>query len=436
MDLLASAADANPDAPAVITAERTVSFAELDRAANGVASILSASGSLGSRAVAFWGDRSIETVAAVWGIPRAGVTAVAVDPHAAPAVAMEATRAAGVRGLWVAPTGGFDRLLDRAAEHPTMSRPDASYVVFTSGSEGRPRGVLLTDDNVAAAVAGSRERLGNGPGDAWLCVLPLFHVAGLSVLWRQAESGAPVVLLDRFDAAAVAAALDTVTFASLVPVMLQRVLDVGGEWADLVAVLIGGAAADDRLISTARSAGIPAVPSYGMTETCSQIATASPGGTLDGSVGLPLPRAEVRVMAGDAVVVGAEGRIEVRGPMVSPGYVGEPLRPKEAWLRTGDLGLIDDLGRLTVLGRADSVIITGGENVHPGAVEAELRVHPDIRGVRVYGIADEEWGAIVAADVETDLSVAELDAVAVRLSPAMRPRRWAKVARVYDKLDS
>ena len=96
MDWLAASAAAYPDSPAVITAERTVTYSELNRAADGVASIISASGRFGSHTVAFWGDRSLETVAAVWGIPRAGVTAVAVDPHAVPAVSIQATKAAGV----------------------------------------------------------------------------------------------------------------------------------------------------------------------------------------------------------------------------------------------------------------------------------------------------------------------------------------------------
>ena len=436
MDWLAASADEYPDSLAVITAERTVTYSELDRAANGVASIISSSGRFGSHAVAFWGDRSLETVAAVWGIPRAGVTAVAVDPQAAPAVSIQATKAAGVQGLWVTPAGGFDRLLDRGADSPVALRPDVSYIIFTSGTEGRPRAVLLTDSNLAAAVAGSKERLGNGPDDSWLCVLPLFHVGGLSVLWRQAEAGGSVVLLDRFESDSAAAALDNVTFASFVPVMLRRLLDVGRDWEGLTAVLVGGAAADDALLSAARAAGIPAMATYGMTETCSQIATPQPRADLDGSVGLPLLGAEIRVMAQDVAAVGVEGRIEVRGPMVSPGYVGEVRRHDADWLQTGDLGVIDDGGKLTVLGRADSVIVTGGENVHPAAVEAGLRAHPQIRDVRVYGLADKEWGQIVVAEVETDLSVEELEQLALRLPAAMRPRRWLKVSRLYGKLRS
>ncbi len=436
MDWLAASADAYPDAPALITEQGAVSYRELDRAADGVASIVSASGSFGSGAVAFWGERTIETVAAVWGIPRAGVTAVAVDPGTSPSVAMDATRAAGVTGLWTTPDGGFDRLMDRGSDGPMARlRPEAVYIVFTSGSEGVPRGVVLTDGNLTAAVAGSRERLGNTQDDSWLCVLPLFHVGGLSILWRQAEVGAPVLMFDRFEPDSVAAALESVTFASLVPVMLHRLLRTDRQWTGLTVALIGGAAADERLLSAARTAGIPAIPTYGMTETCSQIATPAPGAALDGSVGLALPGAEIRVVAGGQPLVGTEGQIEVRGPMVSPGYIGEPVRPPDVWLATGDIGVIDGEGRLTVMGRSDRVIVSGGENVHPWAVERLLMANSAIHRVRVFGLPDSEWGMRIVAEVESEVGVEALEDWASRkMSPSMRPREWQLVSRVEDKM--
>lgn len=436
MDWLAASADAYPDAPAIITEQRTVSYRELDQAADGVASIVSSSGSFGVRAVAFWGERTIEAAAAVWGIPRAGVAAMAVDPRTSPSVAMDATRAAGVGGLWTTPDGGFDRLMDRGNDGPmARPRPEATYIVSTSGTEGHPRGVVLTDDNLAAAVAGSRQRLGNSRDDSWLCVLPLFHVGGLSILWRQAEAGAPVLLLDRFETESVAAALESVTYASLVPVMLHRLVRTGREWTGLAVALIGGAAADDRLLSVARAAGIPAVPTYGMTETCSQIATPAPGAALDGSVGKALQGGEIRVVAGGESVVGAEGQIEVRGPMVSRAYVGEADRAPDAWLATGDIGKVDDEGRLTVIGRSDRVIISGGENVHPLAVERLLMANSAIHRARVFGRPDSEWGMLIVAEVESDVGVEALEAwAAQKMSPNMRPREWRIVERVKDKL--
>lgn len=424
MDALARAARDHPDAPALVVGERVISYVDLDTAAWGVADLVRSSGSLGTHAVAFWGDRTPEAVAAVWGIPRAGVAAVPVDPRTQPARAMASTRAAGVRGLWTPPSGGFDRLV--AAGAGPVDRAAGEYVVFTSGSAGHPKGVRLTPGNVAASVEASRMRLGHGPGDAWLCVLPLFHVGGLSILWRQAASAAPVVLLERFDPEAAADALDRVAFASVVPTMLSRMLDAGAAGHDgLTAVLVGGAASQRRLLEEARERGIPAVPTYGMTETCSQIATPTPDDPLDGTVGSPLDGAEV--------VIGDDGRIRVRGAMVSPGYVGEEPRDDD-WFVTGDLGRLDD-GRLVVLGRADAVIVTGGENVHPLEVETALRSHSAIRDVRVFGAPDPDWGQIVVAEVESDAAVEDLDRIAASLPPHMRPRRWDVVDLIRRKLD-
>ncbi len=437
MDWLASVAATHSASPAVIAADRTVSYGELDVAANGVAAIISASG-LGSSAVALWGDRSIEAIAAAWGIPRAGVTAVPIDPAMPPAEAMDLTAAAGVRGLWSTPDGGFDRLVARGGDSfEPVERAEVPYIIFTSGSEARPKGVLLTDANIEAAVQASRDRLHNDSADSWLCVLPLFHVSGLSILWRQAEAGGPVVLLERFDVNAVAAALDRVAFASLVPVMLHRLLETAREWSGLDTVLVGGAAADQLLLERGRTAGLPVAATYGMTEMCSQVATASAAEPLDGSVGVALSGAEVRVTIDGASVVGVEGRIEVRGEMLSPGYLGEPSRDPGEWFITGDVGAVDSDGRLSVVGRADRVIVTGGENVHPAIVERLLATNPAVRGARVFGEHDDEWGMLVAAEVETDESVASLESWAQdRLAPSMRPRRWYVVDRVEGKLEA
>lgn len=430
MDWLRRAAGEHPDAPAVITPDEVVSYRDLDRAADVVATIV---GHSGVEAVAFWGERDPATIAAIWGIPRAGACAVPVDPSWPPAEAMRLTRSVGARGLWAIPEGGISRLLERSPDPvPAAGPPDEAgrFVVFTSGSEGARKGVILTGSNLAASVAGSRERLGNGSDDAWLLVLPLFHVGGLSILWRQAESAAPVVMHPGFDPAVAAAALGEVAFASVVPTMLRRLLAAGARGGrNLRGVLVGGGPADPLLLEDALAAGIPALQTYGMTETASQVCTVAPGDArIDlGTAGRPLAGAEVRI--------GGDGRISVRGPMVSPGYWGEEPRGND-WFVTGDLGSIDDRGRLTVLGRADAVIVTGGENVHPVAIEQILRRVPGVVDARVGGEPDPEWGMRVVAELVLDgIGVdAVREAVRGRLDPAQVPKVWRIVDHLPSKL--
>jgi acyl-CoA synthetase (AMP-forming)/AMP-acid ligase II len=153
-----------------------------------------------------------------------------------------------------------------------------------------------------------------------------------------------------------------------------------------------------------------------------------------GTAGRPLEGVEVRVVDEEGRVVppGAPGRIEVRGPTVTPGYLGDPERDPSDWFRAGDFGRIDESGTLTVLGRADDVIVTGGENVHPSQVEAALREFPGVVDVRVYGEADAEWGHVVAVDLVLDRAVVEEVRARARaaLPGFMVPKRWRSVDRI------
>lgn len=267
---------------------------------------------------------------------------------------------------------------------------EAHTIVFTSGSTGPAKAVRLTEANWAAAAEGSATHLGHGRDDVWLAAMPLHHVGGLSILYRSARVGASVRWMPRFDPARFAEELGSqVTLASVVPTMLRRVLDLDErEYHGLKAVLVGGGPIPPGLLEEAAARGIPAVPTYGMTETCAQVATLRPGEPVRYAVE-PLPGVELRI--GDA------GRVEVRGAQVSPGYADADDRSPDAWFVTPDLGSVDTNGYLRILGRADDVIVTGGENVNPGQVEPVLASHPEVTAVVVVGVPDPEWGQRVAA---------------------------------------
>ncbi|HSG78167.1 MAG TPA: AMP-binding protein [Acidimicrobiia bacterium] len=442
MDWLRRAAAETPDAPAIVAGDAEIPYGALDRAADAVAGVVAASGIGPGGAVALWGLNTPGTVAAVWGIPRSGAMAVMLPPGLSAAEAMRLTRLSGATGLWGGGDGpDVDRLLSSPSatnRAPREGPPDggARYVVFTSGSNGARQGVILTGRQIEASAWASAERLGSSASDRWLCVLPLGHVGGLSILWRQARVGGCVVLHEAFDAAAVADALDGgVTLASLVPTMLRRVVaDAQRPFAGPRAVLVGGGPADADLLVAARTRGIPAVQTYGMTETASQVCTEDPADPgPPGTAGRPLVGVEVRTVDADGRPA-AEGIVEVRGPMVSPGDIDGTAREPDGWLRTGDLGALDAAGRLRVLGRADRVIVTGGENVHPAVVEAALAGVPGVAAAQVTGEPDPEWGtAVVARIVAEHVDPAEvLDAVRSRLAPHEVPKR----IEIVDRIDA
>lgn len=324
----------------------------------------------------------------------------------------------------LAPGSVFDILAGISGGGATVVGPDAEatepgdadLVVFTSGTTGPPKGVRLTGLNLTAAASASAEHLGHGADDDWLLAMPLHHVGGLSIIVRQAFSGGSITMLPGFEAETFAEAMHgEVTMVSVVPTMLARVLDFG-PFDGLRAVLVGGGPIPPGLLEDAVASGLPVLPTYGMTETFGQVATLRPGASLAYKAH-PLPGVDIRT--------DSDGQITVKGPMVSPGYVDQSDRP-DPWFVTNDLGELDEEGALRVLGRADSVIVTGGENVSPERVEAVLRLHPDIAEAVVVGIPDPEWGEMVACVYE-----GTADGLAVwaseRLARHQVPKKWVSV---------
>jgi o-succinylbenzoate---CoA ligase len=297
----------------------------------------------------------------------------------------------------------------------------ADLVVVTSGSTGGGRGVLLPAAAVRASAEATLRRLG-GPG-AWLLALPVSAVAGLQVLCRSVLGGThPTVLASGEPLATAVARMPAGRrYTALVPTQLRRYLDA--EPAALRAfdaVLVGGAAADPALLARARDEGVAVVTTYGMTETAG-------GCVYDGE---PLDGVEVRV---------TDGGVELAGRVLALGYRLDPEGTAAAfadgWFRTRDAGALDDAGRLTVHGRLDDVVVTGGVNVAPQAVEGVLRQHPDVVDAVVFGRPDDEWGQrVVAAVVPTPGARPDLAAlrpwVADRLGAPAAPRELHRIAAV------
>ncbi|MXR22553.1 AMP-binding protein, partial [Halobacterium bonnevillei] len=261
-------------------------------------------------------------------------------------------------------------------EAADLAWSDTRAVLFTSGTTGDPKPVRLTYGNFAASAVASAFRLGVLPDDRWLCPLSLYHMGGLSVVLRSALYGTTAVLTRGFDAETVGTALADYDCAgvSLVPTMLKRLLDEhpGGLPDSLRFALVGGAPTPPTLVERAVDAGVPVCPTYGATETTSQVATLGPGEARHApeSVGRPLLGTEVTIVDddGEPLPAGETGEIVVSGPTVMPGYLAGAAtdgRFGPHGLRTGDQGYLDDEGFLYVGGRRTDQIVTGGENVHP-----------------------------------------------------------------------
>jgi O-succinylbenzoic acid--CoA ligase len=274
-----------------------------------------------------------------------------------------------LRPAWVVGPEGRRRGEDSLA----VAEGDA-LVMATSGSTGQPKGVVLTHDAVVASARATSARLGARPDrHRWLACLPLNHIGGLAVLTRALVTGMPVDVLDGFDAAEVRARAGPEVLVSLVPSALARVRD-----AAFHTIVLGGSAPPPSLPGNV-------VTTYGMTETGS-------GLVYDG---VPLEGAEV--------AISPAGEVMVRGPMLMRAYRdGTVPFDADGWFATGDGGHFSPDGRLEVSGRLSEMIITGGENVWPVAVERILRQHPGVSDVAVAGRPDPEWGERVVAWVVAD----------------------------------
>ena len=301
-----------------------------------------------------------------------------------------------------------ERVLAAARPHEPVDDGDA-LVVATSGTTGEPKAVVLTHDAVAASARATSARLGVDPAsDRWLACLPLAHVGGLSVVTRALLTGTPLTVHEGFDAAAIeAAAAAGSTLVSLVATALRRV-----DASRFRTVVLGGSAMPDDLPPNA-------VTTYGMTETGS-------GVVYDGA---PLDGVEVRVV---------DGEVHLRAPMLLRSYRdGNDPKTPDGWYPTGDAGAWDaGAGRLRVFGRRGDLIITGGENVWPVAVERVIGALPSVREVAVVGRPDPEWGRrVVALVVAADPAAPPtLDAVRAAVRQELPAYAAPRELRLVDAL--
>ncbi len=478
LDWLLYRASATPDREALVADGRRWTFGELDRDASKVARQL---GSIGIRP----GDRvatllrngcggailphaTLRLGATVvplnirlteseiaWQLRDSDARMIIVDEHTADLASRVCALVPQILVVGFDPRTSLIKIGHRAEFSPFTDGLRLSHdtahvlaVIYTSGTTGKPKGAMLTVGNFWWSAVGSSMNIGARGDDRWLACLPLFHVGGLSIVFRAGIGGFAAIVHDGFDPDAVNRSIDEdrITIVSVVPTMLSRMLDARDDRAYppwLRCVLLGGGPAPQSLLERCARLNVPVVQTYGLTETTSQIATLAPEDALPklGSAGRAIYPNELRIVREDGTEadVAEPGEIRARGPVVMSGYAGQAAATAEVivdgWLRTGDVGRIDNDKYLYVLDRRDDLIITGGENVYPAEVESVLLSSPDVAEAAVIGVPDSEWGQRVIAivrlsDVASEPATSRVEAIERHCSASLARYKMPREFRI------
>ncbi len=306
----------------------------------------------------------------------------------------------------------MDQLILSGNKHPFEEiDPDLeryATVIFTSGSLGEPKPVLHSLGNHYYSALGSNSNILLAPGDVWGIFLPLYHVGGLSIIFRTLISGSAIAV--PFNRSSISEAIKSmnITHVSFVPTQLYRMLKNKEDievLRSVKAILLGGAPVRESLVRKAKELDLPIYTTYGCTEMASQVTTTRPNDTIQHLLtsGRLLPYREL--------TISEEGEIMVKGKTLFKGYLRKdglvfPFE-KDGWFRTGDLGYLDKDGYLTVYGRKDNMFISGGENIQPEEIEQKLTQIKGIVDAVVVPVEDEQWGYRPVAFVYREDEVTE-----------------------------
>ncbi|MER6373385.1 class I adenylate-forming enzyme family protein [Streptomyces mirabilis] len=403
----------------------------------------------------------VEFVLLLFAAWRLGATITPVNPSMTDVEVVRQLKDSGARLLMVEDgsetTAGLTTLtVGELREHqapewdqaPRLDSSALALLIYTSGTTGVPKGVMLDHANIDAMVEMGRQALELGPSDRCLLILPLFHVNGIVVsILTPLLAGASVVIAGRrfdphhfFDLVE----QERPTFFSAVPTIYSMLAalpdDVRPDTSSVRFAVCGAAPASAELLTRFEARyGFPLVEGYGLSEgTCGSTINPVAGPRRAGTVGLPFPGQEIRILDADGTEAapGTDGEVVLRGPNIMRGYLGRPDDTArvivDGWLHTGDVGHLDAEGYLTLVGRSKDMIIRGGENIYPKEIEDVLASDPSVLEAAVIGVPDEKWGEVVVAYVQprpgSTVDPAALEALCARsLTGFKRPASYVVV---------
>jgi long-chain acyl-CoA synthetase len=384
-------------------------------------------------------SRALEKLVQALGVKAIYVEDVALALHEPVAHEPVAGATGDIRASPVAPATG-----SCTAQRLSRGADDAATILYTSGTTGVPKGVVLTHRNLIRNVEASNQHLALSEENVFLGVLPFFHAFGITTsMLLPFLLGCSTVCVARFSPQKVLEGIArhrvTIAFAvsSIYRMLIRAGRPAGLDLGALKLPIAGGEALGADLSARFEETfGVPLLEGYGMTEAAPVVATNVPGRHRPGSVGRLLPWAEARIVDDhDAPLpAGAEGELHLRGECVTPGYHNRPEESAAAfatggWLRTGDLARLDADGYLWITGRKKDLIISGGENISPNEIEAALHQHPAVAEAAVIGIPDDARGevpkALVVLREGAAASAAELSAYLRDRLPRFKiPAAW------------
>jgi long-chain acyl-CoA synthetase len=420
-------ADLDPNGPAVSDGTRSLTNAGLLEHVRAARRHLHELGVGAGDVVAVKLRNRVEFVVVMFASWRLGATVTPVNPSLTDAEVTLQLQASGARLLvvedGVSTPGGVATLAvgDLYAKGPGWDGPPLvdpsalALLIFTSGTTGVPKGVMLDHANLDAMAEMGRQALGVGPADRCLLILPLFHVNGIVVsVLMPLLAGASVVIAERFDPNTFFGTVEhqRPTFFSAVPTIYTMLAalpdDVRPDTSSVRFGICGAAPASADLLGRFEARyGFPLIEGYGLSEaTCASTINPVHGERRAGTVGIAFPVQQIRIVdeAGTDVATGVDGEVLIAGPNVMRGYLGradETARVLiDGWLHTGDIGHLDTEGYVTLVGRSKDMIIRGGENIYPKEIEDVLTTDPNVLEAAVIGVPDDKWGETVAAYVQ------------------------------------